>query len=42
MTAGNVGDYRAAFARYAGILRAAMPQVIIVWSPNDGTHTDLA
>ncbi len=41
VTAGNVGDYRAAFARYAGILRAAMPQVLIVWSPNDGTHTEL-
>jgi lipooligosaccharide transport system ATP-binding protein len=41
VTAGNVEDYKKAFARFAGILRAAMPQVIIVWSPNDGTHTDL-
>ena len=42
VTAGSVAEYRAAFARYAGIVRAAMPQVIIVWSPNDGTDTDLA
>jgi hypothetical protein len=42
VTTGNVEDYKKAFARFAGILRAVMPQVIIVWSPNDGTHTDLS
>lgn len=41
VTVENVEDYKKAFARFAGILRAAMPQVVIVWSPNDGTHTDL-
>ena len=41
VSADTVEDYRAAFARYVGILRAAMPQVVIVWSPNDGTHVDL-
>jgi hypothetical protein len=37
----NVDDYKRAFARYAGILREAMPAVYIVWSPNDGSHQDL-
>ena len=40
VNAATVSDYQAAFARYAAILRAAMPHVVIVWSPNDGTHQD--
>lgn len=41
VTADNAADYRAAHARYTRILRAAMPQVYISWSPNSGDHSGL-
>ncbi len=39
VTPGNVADFRRAFARYAGILRQALPEVYVVWSPNNGDHS---
>ncbi len=41
VTADNVADYRAAHARYARILREAMPSVYISWSPNFRDHSGL-
>jgi len=41
VTRENSADYKKAFARYAGILRAALPEVYIVFSPNYGTCNGL-
>ncbi len=41
ITRENSADYKKAFARYAGILREALPEVCISWSPNWGDHTGL-
>jgi hypothetical protein len=41
VTRENSADYKKAFARYASILRAAMPEVYIVFSPNYGDATGL-
>jgi hypothetical protein len=41
VTRENSADYKKAFARYAGILRAAIPGVYVVFSPNWGDHTGL-
>jgi hypothetical protein len=41
VTRENSADYKKAFARYAGILREAMPEVYISFSPNWGDHTGL-
>ncbi len=41
VTKENSGDYKRAFARYAQILRQALPEVYIVFSPNYGDHTGL-
>ena len=41
VTRENSADYKRAFARYAGILRAALPEVYIAFSPNYGDHTGL-
>ncbi len=41
ITRENSADYKKAFARYVGILRAALPEVCISWSPNWGDHTGL-
>ncbi len=37
----TVEDYKAAFHRYAAILKKAMPSLYIAWSPNDGNHQEL-
>lgn len=39
INSGNVADFKRAFTRYAQILRAAMPEVYIVWCPNSGDHS---
>ncbi|MBK6873888.1 MAG: hypothetical protein IPK24_00310 [Kineosporiaceae bacterium] len=39
VNSGNVGDFKAAFRRYAGILREALPEAYIVWCPNSGDHS---
>ncbi|MFZ0161042.1 MAG: glycosyl hydrolase [Kineosporiaceae bacterium] len=39
--ADTVQDYKAAFHRFAAILKRAMPGVYITWSPNDGNHQEL-
>jgi hypothetical protein len=41
VTRANSADYKKAWARYVGILRAAMPTVYIAWSPNYTDHTRL-
>lgn len=41
VTRENSADYKKAFARYAGILREALPEVYIAFSPNYGDHTGL-
>jgi hypothetical protein len=41
VTRANSADYKKAFARYAKILREALPEVYIVFSPNYGDHTGL-
>jgi hypothetical protein len=41
VTSSNSADFKKAFARYVGILRQAMPQVYISWSPNWGDFTNL-
>ena len=41
VTRSNSADYKKAWARYVGILRAAMPGVYISWSPNWVDHTGL-
>lgn len=41
VTKANSADYKRAFARYVGILRAAMPTVYISWSPNYRDHSGL-
>jgi len=41
VTQSNQADYKAAWARYVAILRAAMPGVYISWSPNYTDHTGL-
>jgi hypothetical protein len=41
VTRENSADYKKAFARYARILREAMPEVCISFSPNWGDHTGL-
>jgi hypothetical protein len=42
VTTKNSADFKKAFARYAGILRQAMPTVYISWSPNYSDHTGLS
>lgn len=39
INSGNVGDFKQAFRRYAGILREALPEAYIVWCPNSGDHS---
>jgi hypothetical protein len=41
VTKRNSADFKKAFARYVGILRQAMPNVYVSWSPNYGDHTGL-
>lgn len=41
VTRDNSADYKKAFARYVGILRAALPEVYIAFSPNYGTCNGL-
>jgi hypothetical protein len=41
VTKANSDDFAKAFARYVGILRAAMPGVYVSWSPNWTDHTKL-
>ncbi len=41
VTAETLADYRAAFRRYVTVLREALPEVYVAWSPNDGTHQNL-
>ncbi|MFN8081479.1 MAG: glycosyl hydrolase [Kineosporiaceae bacterium] len=41
VTRDNSADFKKAFARYAGILRAALPEVYVAFSPNYGTCNGL-
>ncbi len=41
VNADTVEDYKTAFRRYATILKKALPNLYIVWSPNDGNHQQL-
>jgi hypothetical protein len=41
VTRRNSADFKKAFTRYVGILRQAMPNLYISWSPNYGDHTGL-
>jgi hypothetical protein len=41
VTRATVGQYKAAFRRWAGIVRSIMPSAYITWSPNDTSHLDV-